>query len=175
MDLLTIDILKILDTNALPVILCLGSDRVLGDCVGPMVGEMLTRKYSVPTYVYGTLTNNITTNNIKSTIEFIKSNHKDRSVLVVDCGVGGIDKIGQIRVCKGAVRCACFNEMIGDRQIIAYTSHLGATEKCFLRTTRIQTVTYMATKIAKSINDAINIVSNINACPLHSSTKNIVF
>jgi len=38
-----------------PVILCVGSDRLTGDALGPLVGSFLTKDYNVPTYVYGTL------------------------------------------------------------------------------------------------------------------------
>ena len=38
-----------------PVVLCIGSDRVTGDCLGPLVGQMLSGKLDAYAFVYGSL------------------------------------------------------------------------------------------------------------------------
>ena len=38
------------------VFLCIGSDRVTGDCLGPYIGHQLTKRLDVhDIYIYGTL------------------------------------------------------------------------------------------------------------------------
>lgn len=36
------------------VIVCFGTNAISGDALGPMVGTLLTQKYDVPAFVYGT-------------------------------------------------------------------------------------------------------------------------
>ena len=42
-----------------PIILCIGSDLVLGDSLGPLIGTLLLKR-NVEAYVYGTLGSPIT-------------------------------------------------------------------------------------------------------------------
>lgn len=41
------------------ILLCIGTDLVIGDCLGPIVGEILINR-NVNAYVYGTLTRPVT-------------------------------------------------------------------------------------------------------------------
>ena len=36
-----------------PVILCIGTDKVPGDSLGPVVGDLLIMKYNIDAFVYG--------------------------------------------------------------------------------------------------------------------------
>ena len=88
-------------TNGLslpPVILCIGSDRVTGDCFGPLVGEELIRRHNINTFVYGTLSTPVTALNIVDTAAFLKSRHPHRRVLAIDSALGIKREIGCLRV-----------------------------------------------------------------------------
>ena len=52
-----------------PVFLCVGSDKVLGDCVGAYTGELLSKKYHINAFVYGNLDNSVNANNLEKTIQ----------------------------------------------------------------------------------------------------------
>lgn len=58
------------------VILCIGSDRVIGDCLGPLVGHKLSSLLkSSDISIYGTLNNPVHAKNLNTTIKKNKSNY----------------------------------------------------------------------------------------------------
>ncbi len=46
------------ELNANTIIVCIGTDRCIGDCLGPLIGSMLEEKF-FPLPVYGTIANPI--------------------------------------------------------------------------------------------------------------------
>ena len=88
----------------LPTILCIGSDRLTGDCLGPLVGEFLTETYNVPCFVYGTLTRTVTALNLRQTLSFVKSRHPASPLVVIDASLGDPSDIGNIRITRGGIR-----------------------------------------------------------------------
>ena len=47
----------------LPVIVCIGTDAVVGDCLGPLVGSLLKERLKGKTYVFGTVESPVTAKN----------------------------------------------------------------------------------------------------------------
>lgn len=86
-----------------PVIMCIGSDRVTGDSLGPIVGEMLVRA-NVNAFVYGTLTRPVTALNLKNTIDLVNERHPNTKILAIDSSVGRSIDIGHIRVMLGPLK-----------------------------------------------------------------------
>lgn len=84
------------------VFLCVGTDRVIGDCVGPLVGSKLMdlfEDYNILNInIYGTLTENINYINVKNVIERIEKHHKDACVIVIDAALSKKENIGKIYV-----------------------------------------------------------------------------
>lgn len=66
-----------------PVILCIGSETFVEDCLGPLVGTLLKSK-GCPCYVYGTLDAPVHSQNLQSAYSFIKAIHPNRKLLVID-------------------------------------------------------------------------------------------
>ncbi|MDR2047704.1 MAG: spore protease YyaC [Clostridiales bacterium] len=85
-------------TDGLPVIMCIGSDRVAGDLLGPAVGRRLIEEYGLKAYVYGITGRNINGANIDRYDEFIKTNHRDGKIIAVDACLGSAKDIGGIKV-----------------------------------------------------------------------------
>ena len=81
-----------------PVIFCIGSDRVTGDCFGPLVGEFLINNYNIDTFVYGTLTSPITALNIVKTYAFVRARHPKAIILAIDSALGLKEDVGHFRV-----------------------------------------------------------------------------
>ena len=80
-----------------PVFLCVGTEKVVGDSVGVLVGEMLTKKYGINGYIYGNFDENITAKNINEIIKKIKINHPNSPIVVVDGILGDLTEVGQVK------------------------------------------------------------------------------
>lgn len=65
------------------VFLCLGTDKIVGDCLAPIVAEKL-RKNDLPCYIYGGLCAPITAKNCEFAFEFVRSVHSDSKVVLID-------------------------------------------------------------------------------------------
>lgn len=87
------------------VFLCIGTDKVLGDCIGPLVGSKLNdyfdryNKYDV--YIYGSLEEPINYSNVNDIIKMINNNYENPCVIVVDAALSKRENIGKIFVSKG--------------------------------------------------------------------------
>lgn len=57
------------------VILCIGSDRITGDSLGPLVGHSLSKMPLKSTYIYGTLAQPVHALNLNKTISMLKNRH----------------------------------------------------------------------------------------------------
>lgn len=81
------------------VFLCVGTDRITGDCLGPIVGTKLTKflKNSNLSYidVYGNLEENLSYQNIEKKLEKINTN---ACIVVIDAALSKKENIGKIFV-----------------------------------------------------------------------------
>ncbi len=87
-----------LSSNLLPVFLCIGSDRVTGDCFGPIVGHLLRNTYNINAHVYGTLAKPVTALNVENTAKYIKYKHSGKDIVAVDSSLGDKEQIGLFSV-----------------------------------------------------------------------------
>lgn len=141
----------LLSLGPAPVILCIGSDRVTGDCLGPIVGQMLVER-NAKAFVYGTLTGPVTALNLKESIRHIKNAHTDKKVLAVDSSVGKLDDVGKIRVAFGSIAPGSADgknlPKVGDVSITATVTDLSKTP---LSAVRLGIVYSLARDIANRI------------------------
>lgn len=91
-DLLT----DIIDDNT--IICCIGTDRSVGDSLGPLIGTLLKEgDFSCP--VYGTLEKPIHALNIFESIDYIKMTHPGANIIAIDACLGPSARcIGEIRL-----------------------------------------------------------------------------
>lgn len=104
------------------VFLCVGTKKVTGDLVGPMVGSMLNdlffyeKKYDIK--IFGTLNENVNFTNVLSILSLIEDNYKDSCVIVIDAALSKKEYIGNIFVTnnKIALGSSFYKEkiMVGD-------------------------------------------------------------
>ena len=84
------------------VILCVGTDRITGDCYGPLVGsnleELLKNDNISNVNIYGTLENSINYNNIQDVLKNLNDN---TCVIVVDAALSKKENIGKIFISSG--------------------------------------------------------------------------
>lgn len=154
-----LDVMK--NSKAAPVVVCIGSDRVTGDCLGPLVGHLLTTKYNVKAFVYGTLNRPVTALNLSESADFIKQAHPKAKVLAVDAALGRAEDIGLIRINRGGVYPGSAVDKVlpkvGDYSITAVVSSGGNKADFNLNATRLNLVMLMAEAIAGGISDALKI------------------
>ncbi|MBQ8178038.1 MAG: spore protease YyaC [Clostridia bacterium] len=82
---------------ALPVILCIGSNQVMGDSLGPKVGDLLRDKYNTPAYVYGGINHPVNGVNYYEYYCFLKKTHPKSLIIAVDACVGNPEDVGKIK------------------------------------------------------------------------------
>lgn len=134
-----------------PVILCIGSDRVTGDSLGPIVGQMLIER-NVDAFVYGTLSRPVTALNLKENMRHIQTAHSDKKVLAIDSSVGRLADVGKIRIAFGAIAPGSADgknlPKVGDVSITATVTDLNKTP---LSAVRLGVVYSLARNIVDSI------------------------
>lgn len=141
--------------NIPPVILCIGTDRIIGDCLGPLVGTMLNKSAGKYLTVYGTLQNTVHALNLCETIAQIKKKHPDRIIIAVDASLGAYEHIGGVFVRPGCLRpgagvCKDLPE-IGDIAITGIANSESSQPYLDLQTARLSTISSMADKICGCI------------------------
>lgn len=77
------------------VIVCIGTDKCIGDCLGPLVGTLLEQN-SFPYPVYGTISNPIHALNIDKRLKEIKKLHPSCLIIGIDACLGDSKAIGEI-------------------------------------------------------------------------------
>lgn len=141
-----------------PILICIGSDLVLGDSLGPLVGTLLKRR-GVEMYVYGTLNYPITAKEIENVQKHLKQMHPNSILIAVDAAVGLKDDVGNIKVInKGLKPGTGVNKNlgeIGDLSIIGVVAGKSKENYDLFNLTRLGLVYKMAEKIADGIEDYI--------------------
>lgn len=142
--------------NSKIIILCIGSDRVTGDSLGPLVGYKLSKlplKQNVS--VYGTLEDPVHAKNLEDKISLINSKYEKKTIIAVDASLGGKDYINYITVGQGSIRPgAGINKdlpAVGDIFITGIVNISGILEISVLQNTRLSIVMNMADVISSSL------------------------
>lgn len=129
------------------VIMCVGSDKIVGDMLGVIVGERLIEKRLSNTYVYGRIDSPITQKNIQQFYGNIKTKHPYSKILVVDSLLGDIDEIGNVKMTKsGAYAGAEFGTgtYVGDYSLLGVVSPKGVNALTFLSSVKIGLIKKMS-------------------------------
>ena len=88
----------ILNINRPIILLCIGSDRCIGDCLGPLVGYKLSNFPNNLFNCYGSLESPIHAKNFVYTSEKITSEFSNPFIITIDSSLGSINSIGKILV-----------------------------------------------------------------------------
>ena len=70
------------------VFLCIGSDRITGDSLGPLIGYQLSPYCSRIFHVYGTLDDPVHALNLPDRISYIHSSHPEALLVAIDASLG---------------------------------------------------------------------------------------
>ena len=80
------------------IFICIGSDRITGDSLGPMIGHHLSRFHWKNVFVYGTLDFPVHALNLENTVITLKKRHPSALFIAVDASLGSKKHIGYITV-----------------------------------------------------------------------------
>ena len=144
-----------------PVIVCIGSDLAVGDCVGPITGSMLKyRTQGVRAFIYGTLASPVTAKEIKHLRAFLKETHPFSPVIAVDAAVGNEGDVGLIKVFDSPLYPgAGANKKlgaIGDLSILAIVAEKSVANFGLLNTTRLNLVYSMSEIISEALSSILH-------------------
>jgi putative sporulation protein YyaC len=136
------------------VILCIGTDRATGDCLGPLVGEHLKRL--LPTLpVYGTLENPIHALNLEGTMETIYEQFDEPFIIAIDASLGVPEHIGYATVSTSPlVPGKGVNKKlpaIGNLSITGIVNVAGFPNSILLQSTRLHIVMTLANCIGNAL------------------------
>ena len=147
------------DTEGEVVLFCIGSDRATGDCLGPMVGTILSQAPFLDATVIGTLDKPIQAANITEAIRRIEIDHPGARIIALDAMLGNLDSVGRIFISKGSLKPGEGVQKslpeVGDISIQGAVNVGGFMEYFVLQNTRLKLVWQMAHVIADGLSQAL--------------------
>jgi putative sporulation protein YyaC len=141
------------------VIICIGSDRATGDCLGPIVGQKLCwQKRNVRKkdfHIYGTLEKPVHAKNLEAYIHFIKRCHPGALLIAIDASLGIASHVGYITLGEGSL-CPGVGvdknlPSVGDICITGIVNLSGFGSQMLLQTTHLHLVMQLADFISLGI------------------------
>ena len=155
--------LKSKTKNSQTVYMCIGTEKVFSDSLGPRVGSLLNENMLFPAFVYGLCEQNITAENLLYSYNFIKALHPDSTIVVIDAAVGTTDQIGKIQLCDGGILPGAATNKnlpsVGDVGIIGIVAEKGMSDFYTLNSSKDRLVGQIAQFIADVILVATKSVS----------------
>ncbi len=138
------------------VFLCIGTDKVIGDSFGPIVGHFLSEIYS---NVYGTLKETVNATNLIQTINIIKKEHKDPYIVTLDSALGKDEIVNNIVIGKGGiVPGSALNkkfESIGDMYINAIVAKNSEDNFKELKSVKMYDVLNLSSIVFNAISNSL--------------------
>jgi putative sporulation protein YyaC len=144
--------------NQTVVLICIGSDRATGDCLGPMIGYKLAYYHNYHFAVYGTLDEPVHAKNLEETVSNIKKKYKNPLMIAIDASLGARSHIGYVTLMEGGLQPGIgVNKalpVVGDISITGIVNLSGMVSQMLLQTTPLHTVMQMADFIAQGFFQA---------------------
>lgn len=138
-----------------PVFLCIGTEKVFSDSLGPRVGTLLNEKMVCPCFVYGLCGQNVTAENLLYGVEFVRKLHPKNQIVVVDAAVGSREQIGHVQIFDGGIYPGAATNKnlpsVGDVGIIGIVADKGMEDFYTLNSSKEKLVNSVAVFIAQAI------------------------
>ena len=151
--------------NKNTVIVCIGTDKCVGDCLGPLVGTFL-KENNFPLPVYGTLQNPIHALNLDKKLREINQLHPNAYIIGIDACLGDYKSIGEIHSRDYAIHPGKgVGKTLPDVGIASIIGIVDTSETAQLFTTRsirLHLVFEMAKIICKGLIYGYSLTSSIN-------------
>lgn len=138
------------------VILCVGTDRSTGDCLGPLVGDKLSKlRFINNTNILGTLKDPVHAKNITERTQKIYSEFSSPFIIAIDASLGKNENVGKINLYNGPIFPGSgVNKNlkpVGDVSITGIVNIAGFMEYVILQNTRLSLVMQMADIITMAL------------------------
>lgn len=147
------------------VIVCIGTDKCIGDCLGPLVGTIL-KDNLFPLPIYGTIDSPIHALNIDSRLKEINNRHPNACIIGIDACLGELKSIGEIHTRDYAIHpgkgVGKSLPDVGMASIIGIVDSSDNSDFFSSRSIRLSLVLDMAKVISKGIIHAYYLNRNIN-------------
>ena len=85
------------------IFLCIGTDKIVGDSIGPIIGNNLKKIENEYIQIYGTLDNTLNFINAKDTIEKIYHNFTRPYLITIDAALSTTNNKGDIVLSEGYI------------------------------------------------------------------------
>ncbi len=132
------------------ILLCIGTDRATGDCLGPLLGYKL-RSIHGNFQIYGDLDSPVHAKNLMDTLEKIRHDYHDPFIIAVDASLGDATHVGYFTLSTGPLHPgAGVNKAlppVGHLCITGIVDHNDNLRQMQLQTTRLQLVMALADSI----------------------------
>lgn len=152
------------------VLLCIGSDRSTGDCLGPLVGHKLHKNKYSNIHIIGSLENPTHAKNLEEKIAIINKEISKPFIIALDACLGKYNTVGYIHIAPGPLKPgAGVNKLlpwVGDMHIKGIVNTGGFMEHTILQNTRLHLVMKLTEIIATGLQRhflLINKVISLNA------------
>lgn len=130
------------------ILLCIGSDRATGDCLGPLIGYKLSKSSPSGFSIYGTLKSPVHAKNLKQTLSLIPEEHPHPFIIAIDASLGISSHIGYVTLAKGPLSPGIGVDKalppVGDIHITGIVNLSGILSHALLQTTRLEQVMNLA-------------------------------
>jgi putative sporulation protein YyaC len=154
-----VDFLTPITAESTITVVCVGTDRSTGDCLGPLVGSSLAKFNSPHFKVFGTLDEPVHAVNLADTLQHIDIHVKNPFIIGIDACLGQTSSVGNIQVASGPVRpgAGVHKQLppVGDMHITGIVNVGGFMEYFVLQNTRLSLVMKLSDIIANSLYLAI--------------------
>lgn len=143
------------------VFLCIGTDRITGDCFGPIVGEKL-HQFKNNISVYGSLGEPIVQSNLKNKLDEIYLKFSNPFIVAVDAALSKEENIGKIFVINDSLKLGKgLGKNIANIGDISIKGVIGRKEKSkkrnmqILQNTSLNMVMNLANIVSKGIMEVL--------------------
>ncbi len=130
------------------VVVCVGTDRSIGDALGPLVGTYVTQTEPRGFSLLGTLDNPVHAGNLQESLDWVERRFRRPLVIAVDACLGRLESVGNLTVAAGSLKPgAGVNKSlppVGDLHMTGIVNVGGFMEYFVLQNTRLSLVMRMA-------------------------------
>lgn len=141
------------------VLLCIGTDRSTGDCLGPLVGTKMASSSQKFFKIYGTLDEPVHASNLGDKLKEIRENYENPFIIAVDACLGSLDNVGCITIGDGSLQPgAGVNKNlppVGHIHITGIVNVGGFMEYLVLQNTRLNLVMRIADTIVEGFHNTL--------------------
>lgn len=141
------------------LVFCIGTDRYIGDCLGPLTGTFLS-KLDIGIPVLGTLDNPIHAVNLPKSIYEARNKYPNHKIIAIDACLGSEDSIGSIQIKSGPIHpgkgVGKHLPPVGNISIVGIVDSSEAGEFLSVHNIRLSLVMKMAEVITRGIYTALN-------------------